>query len=130
MKHFAQLQIVDAKAIDLETHEEIQLIDKPNRGKPSKCLFIPKEVPLGNFRIRLRFDWSDLDEKSDPTLDAEITQNGKPYKEKMDLWHHTYRELQNGVWAYHFKFEKLEFRFKLALTRDKQITSKALIIAP
>jgi hypothetical protein len=127
MDHFKEMDIVAAKVNDSDTHDEISLLDRADRDKPSSCLFVPEEVAFGNFRIRLRFDWSALDEKNDPTLDADITRNGHPYKRDKDKWHHTYREYESGAWIYHFKFKELEFRFKLALTRQKTITGVARI---
>jgi len=130
MKHFTEMDIVAAKIINSDTQKEISLLDKPNTGKPGKCLFVSPEVSLGDFRIGLRFDWSDLDEKKDPTLDADITRNGKPYKRNKDKWHHTYREYESGAWIYHFKFRELEFRFKLGITRQKTMTAVARIGKP
>jgi hypothetical protein len=124
MKYFTEMDIVAAKIINSDTQEEISLLDRSD-SKPGSCLFVPQEVTLGNFRITLRFDWSALDEKNDPTLDADITRNGEPYKRDKDKWHHTYRDYESGAWIYHFKFRELEFRFKLGITRQKSIAATA-----
>ena len=125
MKYFTEMDIVAAKITNSDTQEEISLLDREDRGKPGSYLFVPQEVTLGNFRITLRFDWSVLDEKNDPTLDVDITRNGEPYKRDKDKWHHTYREYESGAWIYHFKFRELEFRFKLGITGQKSITAVA-----
>ena len=132
MKYFNESDIVEAKIINLDTHEEITLLDKPNRGRSSKNLFLPeeKEIEFGEFRIRLRFDWGDLDKNGDPTLDVDITKREEKYKTDTNKWHNTYRQQENGLLVYHFKFEQLEFIFKLQLTKDKIITGKARIIKP
>ena len=130
MKHFTEMDIVAAKVINSDTQEEISLLDRADRGKPGSCLFVPQEVTFGNFRITLRFDWNALNEKNDPTLDADITRNGEPYKRGKDKWHHTYREYESGAWIYHFKFRELEFRFKLAVTRQQTITGVARTAKP
>jgi hypothetical protein len=123
MKHFTEMDIVVANITNSDTQGEISLLDKSNRGKPSECLFVPQEVAFGEFTIRLRFDWSTLDEKNDPILDADINWKGEPYKRDKDKWHHTYREYESGAWM-------LEFRFKLAVTRQKTITGVARTAKP
>jgi hypothetical protein len=132
MKHFTEMDIVAAKIIDSDAQKELSLLDKPNRGEPSKCLFVPQEVTFQEFTIRLRFDWSDLDaeDSPNPTLDADIVRNGVKYKSDKDKWHHTYREYESGAWIYHFKFRELEFRFKLGITRQKTMTAVARIGKP
>jgi hypothetical protein len=125
MKYFTEMDIVAAKIINSDTQEEISLLDRADRDKSGSCLFVPQEVTLGNFRITLRFDWSALDEKNDPTLDADISRNGEPYKRDKDKWHHTHRDYERGAWIYHFQFRELEFRFKLGITRQKSIAATA-----
>lgn len=128
MKHFKEGNIVEAKILNLDTGEEISLLNKPDREVSSKCLFVPEEVLFGEFIIRLRFDWGDLNRNGDPSLDADITKNGRKYKDDKDKWHHTFRELKNNLLVYHFKFENLELQFKLVTTNDKEITAKAYIV--
>ena len=97
MEHFKEMDIVAANVINFETQEEISLLDKVDRGKPGSCLFVPQEIPFGDFRMTLRFDWSALDEKNDPTLDADIFRNGEKYESDKNEWHNTYREFENGA---------------------------------
>jgi hypothetical protein len=92
------VEVVEAKAIDVDTGEQMSLLAKANRGKPGKCLFVVPEVV-----------W---DKEPNPTLDADIFQNGEKFKEQRNTWHRTRREFQNGAWIYHFRFKTLvERRF-------------------
>ena len=37
MEHFKEMDIVEAKVLNLDTEEKLSLLDKPTRARPSKC---------------------------------------------------------------------------------------------
>ena len=90
--------ITHVKAI-LNDGREITLSQRPlgNTGQPSQCTFFG-ELADGSFRITLRLDWSKkaMDANGDPTLDADVTENGKKYCIDRMNWHHTPKGVENG----------------------------------
>jgi hypothetical protein len=123
--------IIKAVAL-LDSGEELVLVQRPlGNGDPSQCLFF-EPFTIDTFTIQLRLDWSTkaMDSLDNPTLDADISQNGKKYDIDRRVWHHTPKTF-NDEWIYEFKFQNIvQFRFKLRTTSQRHLTGRALIVAP
>jgi hypothetical protein len=77
-----------------------------------------------------RLDWGDMDANGDPTLDADISDNGKKYCVDRTKWHHTPKTVENGESVYDFEFENIKLRFKVGITSQRNQQGKALIAPP
>lgn len=123
--------IIKAVAV-LDDGQEIALVQRLHRnGDPSQCLFFDP-ITVGIFTIQLRLDYSakGMDNRGDPTLDADIRQNGEKYEVDKGAWHNTPKTF-DGEWIYRFTFQNIvELRFKVRTTSQRHQTGMARIAPP
>lgn len=112
--------IVAATIRDMtEDDDERDLIQKIDRNKEnwSVCLFaedIKKKINNDEYRIVLRFDFSDKDEFGNPVLDLEVFKNGIKTTE-FKRSHHTVKE--NDIYTLKIdNFLELELELKITAT--------------
>jgi len=119
-------EIRSVEFIDVNMNEKISLFERVG-----SCCHFRDTFKYKNYFVRLRLDWSDLDEYNEPTLDADIwtKNNGKKEKKRNGIWHHTKKEIdpKTGQWKYIFKFENLELHLTTRKTVAKFLTAKARI---
>jgi hypothetical protein len=106
-------QSIVAFAEDLESGQKFTLETK----KDSYCLFFD-QFRCGVFIIQLRLDWHDLDQKGNPTLDADFyNERHEPIKKMNGIKiHHTNAETGNErVYAWELFDTKMRIRVTLIL---------------
>jgi hypothetical protein len=114
--------VVSATLEDVSTGQVLQLSTKEGSG----CHFVDR-FHYGDYKIGLRFDWTDLDVNGDPTLDADFFRPGesKPIQHmKRKATHHTQKTVDplTRQCMYNFKFEKLDLKLLLTVTKRNQFT--------
>lgn len=106
------------------------LTQKPlGSGKPSRCLFFD-DFEVDGCTVKLRLDWGDQDHNNDPTLDADVSKDGKKLPNDPN-WHHTPKMFDGNAWVYAWSFRGRTITFKVQLTRQIEIRGTAtLALAP
>ncbi|MFA5361024.1 MAG: hypothetical protein WC290_01085 [archaeon] len=108
--------IVGATIKDIKNDYKEDLMQKIDRNKEnwSVCLFaeeIKKKIDDNEYKIVLRFDFSDKDEFGNPILDLEVFENGKK-TDKFKKYHHTVKK--NEVYTLSIdKFLELELELEI-----------------
>jgi hypothetical protein len=120
--------VVSATLCNLRTGEEQLLTIRAN----SACHFVDR-FPFGPYEIQLRVDWTDLDARNDPMLDADFYPPGQsePIKRmRRHPAHHTPKALdpRTKVWLYDFRFEELEMQLVFRVTRKLTYTFDGIIV--
>ena len=108
-----------------DTDEVLDL--KPR--EESVCVWVTDQFPAGEWMAWLRLDFSDMDERGHPTLDADFFKPGstKPDKKmrRMHPAHHTEAEA-SGPRTYIWEFENVvTVRFTAAITWSLSATMEA-----
>jgi hypothetical protein len=119
--------LIAARLVDLTNGTEQSLITRAGSG----CLFATR-FPHGKYEIGLRFDWTDLDARGAPTLDADFYHPGstKPVRSlKSHPAHHT-RKGQDGSadWIYPFEYNDLQLQLVLVVTRGVSTALDVIIV--
>jgi hypothetical protein len=97
-----------------------------NTQRISHCSFF-EVYHLPPFDIHLRVDWSDTDSNNDPTLDAQVWENGKQLE--YGWWHQTPKDIKDQEWIYQFKAFGLDLIFRLGFTTEASQQGVARIVS-